>query len=79
MKYLVRTNCEYSTAIEADSEAEAIAKANEIPPTEWPGTAWSSDEAEPLAPLPPIILSAACPGCGYTECVCDDESVEGGV
>ena len=42
---LVRKNCEYSLDVEADSDEEALAKANAIPLSEW-NQAWAPDEVE---------------------------------
>jgi len=41
--YIVRTNCEHSIAIEAESADQAIAKAREIDVAEW-GQAWADIE-----------------------------------
>ena len=45
-KWLVRTSCEYSLLVDAETEEEALQAANETPKTEW-DQAWSSDEVEP--------------------------------
>ena len=44
-KYLVRANCEYSMAVEADSEDEALEIACRTRLNEW-DQAWSPDEVE---------------------------------
>lgn len=43
--FVVRANCEYSIAIDAVDESEALAKAEAIPFEEWQA-AWSESEAE---------------------------------
>jgi hypothetical protein len=45
-RFVVRANCEYSIAVEAVDESEALQKADVIPLKEW-DTAWSEREAEP--------------------------------
>ncbi len=45
MKYLVRTNCEYSILIEADDEDQAMEKAGHIEYKLWQ-EAWAPFEAE---------------------------------
>ena len=44
----VRTNCEYVLEVDAESEEEAIAKANKIDVTEW-DQAWAPMEIEEVA------------------------------
>ena len=44
MKYLVRTNCEYSTPIEAENAEEAITKAACLAYINWESS-WASLEA----------------------------------
>jgi hypothetical protein len=45
-EYLLRKNCEYSTRIKADSEEEALAKANDTPLDMWDSVAWSDIEID---------------------------------
>jgi hypothetical protein len=44
-KHIVRKNCEYSMAIEAESAEEAIQIADKIPDNEW-NQSWSALEVE---------------------------------
>jgi len=44
--FVVRTNCEYSIAVDAVDEADALAKADAIPLAKWQA-AWSEPGAEP--------------------------------
>jgi hypothetical protein len=43
--WIVRTNCEYSLAIEAETAEEAMQQAEAVPYSEW-GQAWAEYEAE---------------------------------
>jgi hypothetical protein len=45
MKFVVRKACEYWTEIDAESDEEAVAKADSTPVAEWYAT-WSPTEAE---------------------------------
>ncbi len=45
MKFIVRTNCEYSMAVDATSAEEALKKAEKVDVKEW-GQAWAPMEAE---------------------------------
>ena len=44
--FVVRTHCEYSIAVNAVDEADALAKADAIPIADWQA-AWSDRDAEP--------------------------------
>lgn len=44
-KFLVRSNCEYSILVDADTETEAIVTAYNIDLENW-GQAWSETEVE---------------------------------
>ncbi len=44
-KWLVRASCEYSLLVDAETEEEALQKANETPKVEW-DQAWCQDEVE---------------------------------
>jgi hypothetical protein len=44
--YIVRKNCEYSVAVEADSPEEAMTKADAVNLWNW-SASWSPMEAEP--------------------------------
>ena len=45
MKWLVRTNCEYSRVVEAETAEEALVKAGKVPLDDWEH-AWAPAEAE---------------------------------
>lgn len=51
-RFTVRTNCEFSLSLEADNAATAIARAQEIPFSDW-DTAWAPIEAEQEDAAPP--------------------------
>ena len=62
MKFIVRTNCEYSIQIDdetVETEEQACTLAEKIPYTDW-GQAWAEYTAEPDdhdddTPLPPGV------------------------
>ena len=45
-KWTVRTNCEYSHTVEADSEEAALRKAAALDVSDWHTEAWAPMEAE---------------------------------
>lgn len=65
--YMVRTNCEYSVAVEATNGEAALEHAGAFDVNDWPGKAWAPMTVEDGegASAEMTAVKGDCPECGY--------------